>query len=172
MRFICDMSSMAFRATTICMVVQFGLATIRRGQNLASRAFTSGTTKGTFSSILNADELSIIMQPNRVISSANSFETSEPADTKAKFISLKSSPCLSNCTLYGLPLQLYSLPTLRSEPKSFRSSKGKLRCFNILSSSCPTAPLTPTIAIFIIYYFFVFECKITKKHSFVTPMNV
>ena len=132
------------------MVVQLGLAIIRRGQNLASPAFTSGTTRGTLSSIRKADELSIIIVPKRVISSINSLETLAPADTKANLTPLKSSPWRSCRTLYGLPLQKYSLPSLRSEPKSVSSSKGKLRSSTTLSNSCPTAPLAPTIAICIL----------------------
>ena len=72
------------------------------------------------------------------------------ADTKANLTPLKSSPWRSCRTLYGLPLQKYSLPSLRSEPKSVSSSKGKLRSSTTLSNSCPTAPLAPTIAICIL----------------------
>ena len=51
---------MAFSATTIWIVVQFGLAIIRRGGLTASVGFTSGTNSGTLASIRKALELSII----------------------------------------------------------------------------------------------------------------
>ena len=84
---------MAASATTICMVVQLGLAMMRRGALRASSGFTSGTTSGTSASIRNALELSIISAPWRVIVSANSREAVPPADTSAMSMFRKSSLC-------------------------------------------------------------------------------
>ena len=52
-----------------------------------------------------------------------------------------------------LPLKVYSFPVLRADPKITSSSSGKFRSSNTRRNSCPTAPLTPTIATFIINYF-------------------
>ena len=75
------------------MVVQLGLAMMLRGVLNASSPLTSGTTKGTSSSIRNALLLSIIIAPYFVMVSAYSFEVPAPADVKAMSTSLKSSLC-------------------------------------------------------------------------------
>ena len=97
---------MAFSATTIRIVVQLGFAIIPRGRFRASSGFTSGTTRGTFSSILNALELSIIIAPYLVIVSANSLEVPAPAEVKAMSTPLKSSLCSSNFTVISCPRKL------------------------------------------------------------------
>ena len=74
---------MAFSATTIWIVVQFGLAMIRRGAFFASSGLTSGTTSGTSASMRKALELSIITAPYFVIVSANSRDVPAPADVRA-----------------------------------------------------------------------------------------
>ena len=84
---------MAFRATTIWIVVQLGLAITLRGRFNASSGFTSGTTKGTSSSIRYALELSINTAPCLVMVSQNSFVVPAPADVKAMSTPLKSSLC-------------------------------------------------------------------------------
>ncbi len=94
---------MACKATTIWIVVQLGLAMIRRGAFFASAAFTSGTTRGTSSSMRNALELSIITVPWRVIVSANSRDVPAPADTRAKSTPRKSSLCCNSFTVSSRP---------------------------------------------------------------------
>ncbi len=143
------MSLMGLSATTICMVVQLGLATMPRGALNASSPFTSGTTRGTSLSILKALELSIIRAPWRVIVSANSTDVLPPADTNATSTPLKSSLCLSSLTVYSLPRNVYLRPALLCEPKSVSSSIGKFCSSSTRRNSCPTAPLAPTIATFI-----------------------
>ena len=125
-----------------------------RGRALASAAFTSGTTNGISVSMRNADELSIITAPNFVISSANSFEMLAPADVKTISIPLKSSPCFSSFTVSFLLLNSYTLPALREEPKRLSSVNGKLRSANTRKNSWPTAPLAPTIATLIVWFFY------------------
>ena len=142
---------MAFRATTICMVVQLGFAIIPRGRTNASSPFTSGTTKGTSSSMRNALELSIMIAPYRVIVSANSLEIPAPADVKAISTPLKSSLCFNSLTVIGLPRKVYSRPALREDPNNNSSSIGKFRSSKTFRNSCPTAPLAPTIATFIFF---------------------
>ena len=128
------------------MVVQFGFAIIPRGRTLASGPFTSGTTKGTSSSILKALELSIITAPYLVIVWANSLEVPAPADVKTISTSLKSSLCWSSFTIISLLRNVYKVPALRLEPNSSNSSNGKFLSSNTRRNSCPTAPLAPTIA--------------------------
>ena len=103
----------------------------------------------------NALELSIITQPCLVMVSANSFEVPPPADTNATSMSLKSSLCCRSFTSYSLPLKLYLLPAERCEPKSVRLSMGKFLSASMRRNSCPTAPLAPTIATFIIVCVYV-----------------
>ena len=162
---MCESSSIGCRATTIIIVVQLGLAIIPFGRVSASFALHSGTTKGTSLSILKALELSIITAPCFVIVSAYSNEVPPPADTKAMSMSLKSSLCCNNFTSYSLFLKVYLDPAEREEPNKTRLSMGKLRWSKILRNSCPTAPLTPTIAIFItIYKLFCLLLLATKLH--------
>ena len=155
--------SMAFKATTSRIVVQFGFAMMPRGRLRASSGLTSGTTKGTSSSILKALELSIITAPYLVIVSANSFEVPPPAETKAMSMSLKSSLCCKSFTVSGWPRNRYWVPALRFEPNNTNSSIGKFLSSNTRRNSCPTAPLAPTIAIFIFSGFknvWLLDCKI------------
>ena len=144
--------SMAFSATTICMVVQLGLAMMPRGRIFASAGLTSGTTRGTSSSMRKALELSIITAPYLVMSPAYSFDVPAPAEVKAMSTPRKSSLCWRSFTSMSLPRKVYFRPALRLEPNNTNSSNGKF-----LSSSphgrnsCPTAPLAPTIATFIFF---------------------
>ena len=134
---------MAFRATTIWMVVQLGLAMMPRGRSLASAALTSGTTRGTSASMRKALELSIIT------ASANSFDVPAPAEVKAMSTPLKSSLCCKSLTSICLPRKVYLVPALRLEPNKTNSSNGKFLSSSTRRNSCPTAPLAPTIATFI-----------------------
>ena len=144
---------MAFSATTIGIVVQLGLAMMPRGRSLASAAFTSGTTKGTLSSIRKALELSIITAPYLVMVSANSLEVPAPAEVKAISTPLKSSLCCKSFTSICLPRKVYLVPALRLEPNNTNSSNGKFLSSSTRRNSCPTAPLAPTIATFIFLLF-------------------
>ena len=94
---------MAFSATTIWIVVQLGLAMIRRGAFFASPGLTSGTTSGTSASMRNALELSIITAPCFVIVAANSRDVPAPADVRAKSTPRKSSLCCNNLTVRSRP---------------------------------------------------------------------
>ena len=85
------------------MVVQLGLAMMRRGASSASRPLTSGTTSGTSGSMRKALELSIISAPWRVIVSANSRDVPAPADVRAMSTPRKSLLCRSSLTVTGFP---------------------------------------------------------------------
>ena len=146
------MSLIGFKATTICIVVQLGLAMILRGVSKASIPLTSGTTKGTSASMRNALELSIISVPLAVITSAYSRDVPAPAEAKAMSTPLKSSALrVSSFTMISLPRYVYVRPALRLEPNSNNSSIGKFCWSSVRRNSCPTAPLAPTIAIFIYF---------------------
>ena len=144
---------MAFSATTICIVVQLGLAMMPRGRSFASAAFTSGTTKGMSLSIRKALELSIITAPCLVMVSAYSLEVPAPAEVKAISTPLKSSLCCKSFTSICLPRNVYFVPALRLEPNNTNSSNGKFLSSSTRRNSCPTAPLAPTIATFIFFCF-------------------
>ena len=62
------------------MVVQFGLATMPMGRSSSSWALTSGTTRGTRSSMRNAEELSMTTGPEAAMRSARAFDAVAPAD--------------------------------------------------------------------------------------------
>ncbi|MPM73628.1 hypothetical protein SDC9_120610 [bioreactor metagenome] len=136
------------------MVVQLGFAMTPLGRSLASAAFTSGTTKGTSASIRKALELSIITAPYFVMVSANSLEVPAPAEVKAISTPLKSSLCCRSLTSICLPRKVYVVPALRLEPNKTNSSNGKFLSSSTRRNSCPTAPLTPTIATFIFFLLF------------------
>ena len=134
------------------------------GRFRASSALHSGTTRGTSSSIRKALELSIITAPYFVMVSANSFDVPAPAEVKAMSTSLKSSLCCNNFTSISFPLKVYLRPALRSEPNNTSSSIGKFLSARMRRNSCPTAPLAPTIATFILlesYIYLKFGCKDT-----------
>ena len=139
---------MGLSATTICMVVQLGLAMMPLGQMRASSLLISGTTSGMSTSIRKALELSIIMAPYLVMSLAYSFDMDAPAEVNAISMPSKSSLCLSSCTVYSFPQKVYLRPAERVEPNSLSSSMGNFLSAKILRNSCPTAPDAPTIATF------------------------
>ncbi len=161
---------MAASATTICIVVQLGLAMMRRGASKASSGLTSGTTSGTSSSMRNALELSIMTAPWRVIVPAYSRETPAPAETNAISTPLKSDSCDSSSTSTSQPRNIYFCPTLRHDPNSRRRSIAISRLCNIFKNSCPTAPLAPTIAIVITLSLFIYPGH--QKNSSSSKSNV
>ena len=155
MRLIWLIFSRGWSTTTIIMVVQLGLAMMPRGRLRASSALHSGTTRGTSASMRKADELSIITAPYLVMVSAYSLAVPAPAEVKAMSTPLKSSLCWSSRTVYSLPRKVYLVPALRFEPKRRRLSMGNSRSANTRRNSWPTAPLAPTMAIFIVLECFV-----------------
>src|SRR3954463_948384 len=72
------LSCSGFSTTTIWMVEQLGFAMIL-SLMVSTLAFTSGTTNGIPGSILQADELSITVQPIAANLGASSFEVVPPA---------------------------------------------------------------------------------------------
>src|SRR5205809_1020390 len=108
MRLILYFLCRGFKATTICMVEQLGLAMILSSFDNAS-ALISGTTNFFEGSILHAEELSMTVQPAAANNGASSSDELPPAENKATagFILIASAALT---TLYFFPLYSTSLP--------------------------------------------------------------
>ncbi len=109
-------------ATTICIVVQFGLATIPWFCAIAS-GLTSETTSGTSGSMRHCEELSITIAPALAKRGAHSFEVAEPAENRATSKPAIASS-LSACTTRPAPAPSSVRPAERSEAKG-TSSDGR-----------------------------------------------
>ena len=83
MRSMPTASRIGFSATTICIVEQFGLATMPWCESSAS-GLTSATTSGTSSCMRQKDELSTTMAPASAKRGAHSSLTPEPAEKSAR----------------------------------------------------------------------------------------
>src|SRR5215207_5180774 len=131
-------------ATTVCIVVQFGLATIPLWSSRAS-GFTSDTTSGTSSCMRHWDELSTTTAPESAKRGAHSALTPEPAENRAI-----SKPWIdssfSGWTVRLAPPQSRLRPAERSEANGTTSSAGNERSRSTSSIVDPTAPVAPTTA--------------------------
>ena len=76
-------SRIGLSATTVCMVVQLGLATMPLWPSRAS-GLTSETTSGTSSCMRQKDELSTTTAPASAKRGAHSSLTPEPAEKSAR----------------------------------------------------------------------------------------
>src|SRR5690606_38467528 len=136
---------MGARATTICMVEQFGLAMMPRGRCAAASGLTSATTSGTSWSWRNAEELSITTAPAAANLGACSFETSPPAANSAM-----STPAGSNAdsswTRSSSSPKSTLPPAERPLARAITSEAGNRRAARIDSIASPTAPVAPTTA--------------------------
>mmetsp|Transcript_13756 Transcript_13756/g.40696 ORF Transcript_13756/g.40696 Transcript_13756/m.40696 type:complete len:280 (+) Transcript_13756:788-1627(+) len=134
-------------AMSAMAVVQLGLASSLAF--LQSLPLISGTTSGTSLSMRNADELSITTgPPSAQILLAYSTLKSPP--TARNMTSQERARSRSNSSRVTLPKrpQSCSLPALRAEPKSRRSSTASLlfsRHCTISTPTAPVAPATPTL---------------------------
>ena len=125
--------------------MQFGFAIIPLWLR-ASLGFISGTTRGTPSSILKAEELSITTAPALAAALPNSFEIFPPALKRA--ISIPSNELfVSSCMTISSLRKLIVLPADRTEARGLSSLTGKSLLSRQFNISCPTAPVIPTIAI-------------------------
>src|SRR5215212_333790 len=131
-------------ATTVCIVVQFGLATMPLCPSSAS-GFTSDTTSGTSSCMRHWDELSTTTAPASAKRGAHSALTPEPAEKRA--MSKPWIDCsLSAWTVSFVAPQSTLRPAERSEAKGTTSSAGNERSRSTPSIVDPTAPVAPTTA--------------------------
>src|SRR5688572_16925271 len=93
----------------------------------------------------NALVLSTTTAPAATAAGANSLLMLPPAEKNAILTSLKLS-FVNSSTVYVLPANSTGLPALRALARSLRFLIGKLRSASTVRNSCPTAPVTPTIA--------------------------
>src|SRR5829696_1180410 len=131
-------------ATTVCMVVQFGLATMPLWPSSAS-GFTSDTTSGTSSCMRHWEELSTTTAPASAKRGAHSALTPEPAEKSAmskRWIEWS----LSGWTVSFRSPERILRPAERSEANGTTSSAGNERSRNTSSIVDPTAPVAPTTA--------------------------
>jgi hypothetical protein len=111
--------------------------------------FTSGTTNGICGSILQAEELSMTVQPAEAKAGAQAFEVAPPAENNA------TSGCMEIATSgvtteYDLPRKEINFPADFSEATGMSSVTGKLRSANICNILLPTNPVAPTTATFML----------------------
>lgn len=132
------------------MVEQFGLAMTPECHD-TSPGFTSGTTKGTSSSMRNALELSIMTAPAATTASRIALETSEPAENSAMSTPSNDSEIIS-CTVSSpagtspQPSKGSFLPAERADASARTSLAGKSRSCKTFRNSFPTAPVAPATA--------------------------
>src|SRR6201993_1382316 len=131
------------------MVEQLGFAIILSSA-VSTSALTSGTTSFLVGSIRHADELSTTVVPTSANRGAWANEVLPPAENIARsgFCFIASS---TETTLYFLPLNSTSLPTLFSEATGINSVTGKLRSARTCNILVPTNPVAPTTATFILF---------------------
>ena len=99
------------------MVEQFGFAIMPWFHSISS-GFTSGTTNGTLSFILHAEELSITTAPAFAAHGAYFKEVSPPALNRAISIFLPSNQVsVSSKTVYSSPINFIFFPALLFEAK-------------------------------------------------------
>src|SRR5215203_1787495 len=131
-------------ATTVCMVVQFGLATMPLWPSRAS-GFTSETTSGTSSCIRHWEELSTTTAPASAKRGAQSALTPEPAEKRATSKPWIDSSFSGWTESFPSP-QAMLRPAERSEANGTTSSAGNERSRRTSSIVAPTAPVAPTTA--------------------------
>src|SRR3954471_3863923 len=135
-------------ATTICMVVQLGFATMPLWASSAS-GFTSDTTSGTSSCIRHWEELSTTTAPVSAKRGAHSSLTADPAENSPMsnpwIVSSSSGTTVSDVSPHGI-----ERPAERSDANGTTSSAGKARSLRTSSMVEPTAPVAPTTATLIV----------------------
>src|SRR5919107_1815620 len=131
-------------ATTVCMVVQFGFATMPSWPSSAS-GFTSETTSGTSSCIRHCEELSTTTAPASAKRGAHSALTPEPAEKSAMSKPWIASS-VSACAVRMRSPQSIERPAERSDANGTTSSAGNERSRRTPSMVEPTAQVAPTSA--------------------------
>ena len=82
-----------------------------------SLPFTSGTTRGTFLSILKALLLSITVHPLETAIGENFLDVSPPAENIAKSKPSSNEFSVNSLTIYSFPLKLIFFPLERYDEK-------------------------------------------------------
>ena len=132
-------------AITICIVEQFGFATMPSWRSSASR-LTSATTSGTLGSIRQALELSTTTQPASANCGAHSRDTAPPAEksamSKPSIASSAERAHLELAVAEGNLLARRALGRERHDLGRRRSARSPITS----SIVEPTAPVAPTTA--------------------------
>ena len=140
------LSCNGFKTTTICIVLQFGLAIIL--SVLVSKvALTSGTINFFVASIRHALLLSITVMPADANFGAHSKLVPPPA-LKIAIAGLASIASCILTILYLFPLNSICLPIDFSDATAINSVTGKLRSAKTCNIFVPTKPVAPTTATF------------------------
>ena len=138
-----------FSGITVTMVVQLGHATMPRCP-FTRWPLISGTTRGTVGSMRKALDLSTTTAPALTACGAYSLDCAEPAEKNATSTPRKASGPTCSTRIFS-PLKVTLFPTDRSEANARSSRTGNLRSSRIFSVVCPTAPVAPTTASFIVF---------------------
>ena len=112
-------------------------------------ALISGTTNFLVGSILQADELSITTVPTSANLGANSKEVPPPAE-KIAISGLAAIASFMLTIVNSLSLNLIFLPTDLSDATGIKSVIGRFLSSKTFSITCPTIPVAPTTATFIV----------------------
>jgi len=156
-------------ATSIWMVEQFGLEIIAPGGRSTSRSpLISGTTNGISSSRLNADVLSITVQPASAARGACTRLTLAPAENNAKSVPVKSKSSSTSTSILRFPNSTV-LPSEFSLANAWTSAPAKPHSTSMDNMASPTAPVAPATAIFSLlfivlyvpFYPFCARCRMT-----------
>src|SRR5262245_8909277 len=119
-------SCKGFRATTIWMVEQLGLATMPLGMLFRASALTSGTTSGTSGSMRQALELSMTTAPALAAIGDDSRLTPAGVDERTTSTPATASGRIGSTT-WDLPLNVIDLPALRWEARNLMDRNAKSR---------------------------------------------
>jgi hypothetical protein len=131
-------------AISMMIVEQFGLAIIPLCEAIAS-GLISGMTNGTSGFMRNADELSMTTVPACTAQGANCLLRLLPAEKKAMSMPWNESS-RSGSTRTRAPQKRISLPADFSDASRRSARTGNRRVSSTCNTSCPTAPVAPTIA--------------------------
>ena len=137
--------SSGLSGTTAWIVEQLGLAIIPLFHKISS-GFTSGTTNGTFSSILKALLLSITIHPLDAAIGAKCFEVSPPAENIAKSNPSSKEESVNSWAIYSFPINWSLVPADFFEQNSLYSKFGRFFSSRTFRAVLPTNPVAPTIA--------------------------
>ena len=128
----------------VMAVVQLGLAMMPLWF-LILCPLISGTTSGTWSLALKADELSTTMAPEFTAMGTNSLEMDAPALKKARSVSVKELTWRGS-TVSSWPRKGIVRPADLGDARSRMEEAGNFRFSMTARSSIPTAPVAPTMA--------------------------
>jgi len=137
------------------MVEQLGLAIILSSL-VSSSALISGTISFLVGSMRQADELSMTVIPASANRGAHSSEVSPPAE-KIATSGVRLMASLMPMTFISFSWKINVFPMDFSDATARSSVTGKFLSCNTLSITVPTRPVAPTMATFMVIFFY-FHC--------------